>query len=36
VSSNIDWEIVTEEIRFHSTPYEKVPDHFGSVKVRKI
>jgi cytochrome P450 len=36
LSSNIDWEIVTEEIRFHSTPYEKVPDHFGSVKVRKI
>jgi cytochrome P450 len=36
LSSNIDWEIVTEEIRFHSTPYKKVPDHFGSVKVGKI
>jgi cytochrome P450 len=36
LSSNIDWEIVTEEIRFHPTPYEKVPDHFGSVEVGKI
>jgi cytochrome P450 len=36
LSSNIDWEIVTEEIRFHSTPYEKVPDHFGTVKIGKI
>jgi cytochrome P450 len=36
LSSKIDWEIVTEEIRFHSAPYEKVPDHFGTVKVGKI
>jgi cytochrome P450 len=36
LSSNIDWEIVTQEIRFHATPYEKVPDHFGTVKVGKI
>ena len=36
LSSNIDWKIVTEEIRFHSTPYEKVPDHFGTVKIGKI
>jgi cytochrome P450 len=36
LSSNLDWKIVTQEIRFHSTPYEKVPDHFGAVKVGKI
>ena len=36
LSSNLDWEIVTQEIRFHATPYEKVPDHFGTVKVGKI
>jgi cytochrome P450 len=36
LSSKIDWEIVTQEIRFHATPYEKVPDHFGTVKVGKI
>jgi hypothetical protein len=36
LSSNIDWEIVTEEIRFHSIPYERVPDHFGTVKIGKI
>jgi cytochrome P450 len=36
LSSHIDWEIVTEEIRFHPTPYEKVPDHFGTIKVGKI
>jgi cytochrome P450 len=36
LSSNLDWEIVTQEIRFHATPYEKVPDHFGAIKVGKI
>ena len=36
LSSHVDWEIVTEDIRFHPTPYEKVPDHFGTVKVGKI
>jgi len=36
LSSSLDWEIVTQEIRFHATPYEKVPDHFGTVKVGKI
>ena len=36
LSSNIDWEIVTGEIRFHSTPYEKVPDYFGTVKIGEI
>jgi cytochrome P450 len=36
LSSNIDWEIVTEEIRFHPAPYEKVPDHFGSIKIEQI
>jgi cytochrome P450 len=36
LNSKIDWEIVTEEIRFHSAPYEKVPDHFGAIKVGKI
>jgi len=36
LSSNIDWKIVTQEIRFHATPYEKVPDHFGTIKVGKI
>jgi cytochrome P450 len=36
LSSNIDWEIVTEEIRFHSVPYERIPDQFGTVKIGKI
>lgn len=31
--SNLNWKIHTEEINFHSTPFEKVPDQFKSLKV---
>ena len=36
LNSDINWEVVAQDIRFHPAPYEKVPDHFASVKVGKI
>jgi cytochrome P450 len=34
--SDFNWKVAEQDIRFHSTPYEKVPDHFGSIKVSKF
>jgi small GTP-binding protein len=36
LSSQVNWQVMAQDIRFHPAPYEKVPDHFGSVKVGKI
>jgi cytochrome P450 len=36
LNSQFNWELESHEVRFHPSPYEKVPDHFGSVRLRKL
>lgn len=36
LDSSLSWKHHTEEIKFHNSPFEKVPDHFVSLKSVKI
>jgi len=36
INSDLNWKVVTEEIRFHQVPYTKIPDHFGSIKIARV
>jgi cytochrome P450 len=36
LESKFRWEIVSENIEFHSTPYEVVPREFSSLVLRRV
>jgi len=33
LDSEINWKVLSEDIRFHQAPYSKIPDYFGAVKI---
>ena len=33
LDSEINWKVLSEDIRFHQPPYSKIPDYFGAVKI---
>jgi cytochrome P450 len=36
ISSGKNWEVSSEDIRYHQGPYTKIPDHLGSIKIAQI
>ena len=33
LDSEINWKVLSEDIRFHQAPYSRIPDYFGAVKI---
>ena len=33
LDSEINWKVLSEDIRFHQAPYSRIPDYFGVVKI---